>query len=87
MPAKTPPQPLGRITIQELVSGPQPVARGSAEVASSSWAMPNWQPTFTFSGEPLPASASVRTWAQGDGGRVAQSLVHSLLLPEDIWFF
>ena len=87
MPAKTPPQPLGRIIIQELVSGPQPATQGGAEVASSSRATPNWQPTFTLSGEPLAASTSVRTWAQSDGGRVALSLVHGLLLPEDIWFF
>ena len=38
-------------------------------------------------GEPLPTNASVRMWAQGKGGRVAQSLVSGLLLPEDVRFF
>ena len=36
---------------------------------------------------PLPASASVRAWEKGEGGRVAQSLVHGLLLPEDMSAF
>ena len=49
--------------------------------------MPNWQPTFTLGGEPLPAVASVKMWAQGEGGRMAQSLVNGLLLPEDVQFF
>ena len=70
-PTKTPYRPLGRIVIREPVSGPQPTARGDAKVASSSQATPNWQPTFTLDGEPLPSSASVRMWAQGEGGRVA----------------
>ena len=69
------------------MSGPQPAAQGNAEVASSSRATPNWQPTFIFDGEPLPITASVRMWAQGEGGRVAQSLMSGLLLPEDIQFF
>lgn len=38
-------------------------------------------------GEPLLADASVRMWAQGKRGRVAQSLVSGLLLPKDVWFF
>ena len=38
-------------------------------------------------GKPLSATASVRLWAQGNGGKVAQSLVNGLLLPEDIQFF
>lgn len=37
-------------------------------------------------GEPLLADASVRMWAQGKRGRVAQSLVSGLLLPKDVWF-
>ena len=36
---------------------------------------------------PLPKSASVRAWEKGEGGRVAQSLVHGLLLPEDVSAF
>ena len=31
--------------------------------------------------------ASVRTWVQDEGGRVAQSLAQGLLLPEDVHFF
>nr|POE79227.1 hypothetical protein CFP56_31356 [Quercus suber] len=36
---------------------------------------------------PLPASASVKMWAQGEGGRVAESLVRGLLLPQDVHFW
>ena len=46
-----------------------------------------WHLNFKFGDEPLPTSASIRTWAQGQGGQVAQSLVHGLLLPEDVQFF
>ena len=38
-------------------------------------------------GEPLPVTANMRVWAQGEGGRVAQSLVQGLLLPKDVHFF
>ena len=63
------------------------MAQEGAGVASSSQAALGWQPTFMLGGEPLPADASVRTWAQDEGGRVAQSLVSGLLLPEDVRFF
>ena len=88
-PQKLPPspRPSRRITIQEPMSGPRPAAWGGIEVASSSLTVPNWQPTFTLSNEPLPASASIRTWDKGEGGRVAQSLVHGVLLSKDIQFF
>ena len=69
------------------MSGPRPAAWGGIEVASSSLTVPNWQPTFTLNNEPLPASASIRTWDKGEGGRVAQGLVHRVLLPEDVQFF
>ena len=36
---------------------------------------------------PLPANASVRVWEKGKGGRIAQSLAHGLLLPEDVSVF
>ena len=36
---------------------------------------------------PLPANASVRVWEKGKGGRIAQSLAHGLLLPEDVSAF
>ena len=38
-------------------------------------------------GKPLPSTASVRVWDKGEGGRVAQSLVRGLLLPEDVHVF
>ena len=37
--------------------------------------------------KPLPSTASVRVWEKGEGGHVAQSLVHGLLLPEDVHTF
>ena len=36
---------------------------------------------------PLPANASVQVWEKGKGGRIAQSLAHGLLLPEDVSAF
>ena len=36
---------------------------------------------------PLLASASAIVWDKGEGGRVAQSVVHSMLLLEDVRFF
>ena len=56
-------------------------------MASSSRPAQLWQPTFELDGTPLPASASVRAWEKGEGGRVAQSLVHGLLLLEDVSAF
>ena len=38
-------------------------------------------------GKPLPSIAWVQVWEKGEGGRVAQSLVHDLLLPKDIHTF
>ena len=38
-------------------------------------------------GKPLPSTTSVRVWEKGVGGRVAQSLVHGLLLPKDVHTF
>ena len=40
-----------------------------------------------LSDEPLPVTTSVRMWTQGEGARVAQSLVHDLLLLKDVQFF
>ena len=36
---------------------------------------------------PLLACASVQAWEKGEGGYIAQSLVHGLLLPEDVSAF
>ena len=38
-------------------------------------------------GKPLPSTASVRVWENGEGGCVAQSSVHGILLPEDVHTF
>ena len=37
--------------------------------------------------KPLPSTISVQVWEKGEGGHVAQSLVHRLLLPEDVHTF
>jgi len=46
-----------------------------------------WQTTFKLDNEPLPVATSVRTWAQGEGERIAWSLAHGFLLPEYMHFF
>ena len=38
-------------------------------------------------GKPLLSTASVRVWEKGEGGYVAQSSVHDILLPEDVHTF
>ena len=73
--------------IWELVGEPRPSAKVGTDVASSSWPENIWRPNFKFGNGPLLASASIKAWAQGQGGRVAESLVHGLLLPEDVQFF
>ena len=75
------------ITIQEPGGNVQPTAQVGSHVASSSRPEVGWQTTFRLANEPLPMIASVRTWAQGEGGKVAQSLVQGLLLLEDMHFF
>ena len=69
---------LGGIVIQELT------AQTGTNVVSSFRVVAKWQPTFQLDDKPLPTSASVRVWDKGKGGRVAQSLVHGLILPENI---
>ena len=56
-------------------------------MASSSQIVPAWQPTYQLDGKPLPTTASVRVWEKGERGRVAQNLVHGLLLPKDVRIF
>ena len=59
------PQPFRGIVIQE------PQTQVWVGVASSSQATQAWQPKFQLDGKPLPASASVRVWEKGEGGRIA----------------
>lgn len=73
--------------IRELVGESQPTAQIGANVMSSSWLVVHLQPTFKFGEGLLPATASVKVWYKGEGRRVAQSLVHGLLLAEDVRFF
>ena len=56
-------------------------------MASTSQVAMEWQPVFQLNGKPLLTSASVRVWDKGERGRVTKSLVHDLLLPEDIHVF
>ena len=56
-------------------------------MASISRATPAWQPSFMLDGKPFPSTASVWVWEKGEEGHVAQSLVHGLLLPEDVHTF
>jgi len=78
---RTPLQPSRGIVIQE------PQTQVGASAASSSQAAQAWQPTFQLDGESLPVNASVRVWEKGEGGCVVQSLVHDLLLLEDVHAF
>lgn len=81
-----PPRAFGGITIREPRDDVRLAAQVWSHVASSLRQEVGWQTTFRLGHEPLPAIASVRTWAQGEGGRVAQSLVQGLFLPEDMHF-
>jgi len=86
-PSKTLPWLSGGITIREPVVESPAAVQASGKVASSSQPVIPWQPTFKLGKGPLPATASAIVWDKGEGGKVAQSLVHGLLLPEDIRFF
>ena len=65
----------------------EPAFSIALNVVSSSQTSSAWQPSFMLDGKPLPSTACVRVWEKGKGGRVAQSLVHGLLLPEDVRTF
>ena len=73
--------------IREPVAKSLSTIQASENVASSSQPVVPWQPTFKLGKGPLPATTSAIVWDKGEGGRVAQSLVHNLLLPEDVRFF
>ena len=46
-----------------------------------------WKPKFLLDGKPLPSIAYVRMWEKGEGGRIAQTLAISHLLPDDVHAF
>lgn len=77
----------GGITIQELTGDARPTAQAGSNVVPFSRLKVGWQTTFKLGNELLPITASVRTRAQGEGGRIARSLAQGLLLPEDVQFF
>ncbi|XP_065628883.1 uncharacterized protein LOC136067250 [Quercus suber] len=76
--SRTPPRPSSGIVIRE------PATQTGLNVASSSRAVPAWQPSFMMDGKPLPSDARVHIWGKGAGGHVAQTLARGLLLPEDM---
>ena len=78
---QSPLQPSWGVTIRE------PQAQVRTNVASSSRPAPLWHPSYELDGTPLSADASIRGWEKGEGGRVAQSLAHGLLLPADVSAF
>ena len=78
---RTPPQPSRGIIIQELST------QAGTKVVSSSRAALAWQPTYQLDSKPLSATARVRVWEKDEGECVTQSLVHGLLLPEDVRAF
>ena len=77
----------GGIRIREPTSDTRPTAQVESNVTSFSWPEVGWQITFRLENEPFLVTASIRTWAQGEGGRIARSLAQGLLLPEVVHFF
>ena len=77
----TPPRPTSRIVIQE------PQTQVEPGTTSSSQAAPAWKPKFLLDDKPLPSIACVRMWEKGEGGRIAQTLATSLILPDDVHAF
>ena len=78
---RSPPRLSGGIIIQE------PQIQVGVSVVSFSQVAQVWQPKFQLNSKPLPANACLRVWDKGEGGRVAQSLAHGLLLLEDVHAF
>ena len=56
-------------------------------MASTSQAMSEWRLSFQLDGKSLLETVSVRVWDKGERGHVAHSLVHGLLLLEDVHTF
>ena len=86
-PSKTPPRSFSGITIPELVVESLSTIQAGGNVASFSQPVVPWQPTFKLRKGPLPTMTNAIVWDKGQGGRVAQSLVHDLLLLKDVRFF
>lgn len=78
---------VGGIVIWEPTGGARLSAQVKSSVTSSSRPIMGWQAIFKLRIEPLPVTASVRSWAQGEGGRVTQSLGQGLQLLEVVHFF
>ena len=78
---RTPPRQSRGITIWE------PTPPATLNVVSYSWTTPAWQASFMLDGKPLLSTTNVWVWEKGAGGRVAQSLVHDLLLLMDVHTF
>ena len=60
---------------------------GSNVASSSSPPAAGWKTTFMLENEPLPVTSTIRNWAQGKGGQIAQSLEQALQLPNDVKYF
>ncbi|KAL0017274.1 hypothetical protein SO802_004343 [Lithocarpus litseifolius] len=75
------------IAPEEPIGASQLLAWVGRNVASSSRPVVEWQPSFKLGDGLLLVTTSVRTWSQSQGGLIAQSLVHNLLLPKDIHCF
>lgn len=86
-PSRTPPQASDKITIREPTSDTQPTAQVETNVTSSSQQETGWQTISRLDNDPFPVTASVRTWAQGEGGWITRSLAQGLLSLEDVHFF
>ena len=85
---RTPTPASGGIVIQEPTGGARPTVRVGSNVASSSSRLVvGLQTFFRLRNEPLPMMTNFRSWAQGEGGRVARSLGQGLQLPKDMHFF
>ncbi|XP_075670269.1 uncharacterized protein LOC142640050 [Castanea sativa] len=84
---KTPPCARGGSRTLETLAATPPAAQVGMNVAFSSQPKVGWQPAFLLGDQPLPATASVWMWDKGEGGKVAQSLVKGLMLPEDVHYF
>lgn len=76
------------VVIWESTSGAHPIGQVGSNVASSFAPLAvGWHTTFMLENKLLPVTSRLRNWAQGEGGRIAQSLGQGLQLPEDVHNF